>query len=169
TIESLDLKSSKNKLIGIIGTKATISSNFYKKEIKKINPKTKVIQKPTPLLVPFIEEGEIKSKALELVLKDYLKIFIEKKVDKLILACTHYGAIEKNIKKIIGRKIKVISQGKIIAEKLSLYLKNHPEIEKKLSKNSKKEIYLTDNPGKNYFNLFLKDFKIKKINLTFNL
>lgn len=164
TIETLNLRNSRQK-IGIIGTKATISSNAYKKEIKKINRKVKIIQKPTPLLVPFIEEGNLNSKALELVLKDYLKIFIKNKVNKLVLACTHYGAIEKNIKKILGKNIKVLSQGKIVAEKLKEYLKNHLEIEKKLSKNSKYEIYLTDEPGENYFSVKLMkkySFIIKK-------
>lgn len=108
TTEALDLKNSR-QTIGIIGTKATISSNAYKKEIKKINSKVKIIQKQTPLLVPFIEEGDINSKALEFVLKDYLKIFIDNNIDKLVLAFTHYGAIEKNIKKILGKNIKVLS------------------------------------------------------------
>lgn len=166
TIEFLDLKNSR-QTIGVIGTKATISSNAYKKEIKKINPKIRVIEKSTPLLVPFIEEGDINSKALEIILKDYLKIFVKNKIDKLVLACTHYGVIEKNIKKILGKNIKVLSQGKIVAEKLKIYLNNHPEIENRLLKNSKREVYLTDKPGKNYF--FKKSFFVyKKVDLTLN-
>ena len=48
------LKQSKEK-IGVIGTRATVNSRIY----SKLN---KVVQIPCPLFVPFIEEGETKSK-----------------------------------------------------------------------------------------------------------
>ena len=55
------------KKIGVIGTKGTIASEAYIKEIQKLlpkvdppraeNPQLEVIQKATPLLVSLIEEG----------------------------------------------------------------------------------------------------------------
>ncbi|MCS7093171.1 MAG: glutamate racemase [Patescibacteria group bacterium] len=158
TIEFLDLNPS-DDYIGIIGTRATINSKIYQKKIKEINPRAKIIAKATPLLVPFIEEGEINSRAFRALLEDYLKDFSKKKISKLILACTHYGSVEKQIEVVLGSKVEVISQGKIVAQKLSQYLENHPEIEKKLTKTSSSKIYLTDKPASHYFSLFFKTFK----------
>jgi glutamate racemase len=47
----------------------------------------------------------------------------------LILGCTHYGILEKKIRKTIGVKINIINEGKIVAKKLKDYLIRHPEIE----------------------------------------
>ena len=112
---------------------------------KSTNPSyfiTTVFQNSAPMLVPLIEEGE-KVLALQFI-KKYLKPFLNKKLDAIVLGCTHYPFYKKEIKKILGKKIKVISQDEIIPKKLKDYLLKHSEIEKKLSKNKKAKILVTD-------------------------
>jgi len=130
--------------IGVIGTKATVNSGAFVREIHKILPKAQVIQQAGPLLVPFIEEGETDSPAFSLVLKQYLSIFKKKEIDTLILACTHYGIVKNQIKKIMGKNIGVIDEGVYVAEKLKKYLRKHKETETKLIKASKRDYYVTD-------------------------
>lgn len=132
------------KQIAVIGTQATINSNAFLKEIKKLWPKVKVIQKATPLLVPIIEEGETNWLGLNLILKKYLNQIKKTQPDKLILGCTHYGLIKDKIKKTISKKTLIIDEGNEVAKKLTTYLKNHSEIEKKLAKQGKREFYVTD-------------------------
>ena len=77
-------------------------------------------------------------------MKKYLKPLIDKKIDTLILGCTHYGILGKKIKKIVGSGISVIAEEKIIGKKLKNYLQRHIEIEKILGKSSKLEFFTTD-------------------------
>ncbi len=130
--------------IGVIGTERTVSSNAFIRELKNLNPKTKVFQQACPLLVPIIEAGEHNWGGIDLILKKYLKPLLAKKIDTLILGCTHYPIIKNKIKKIIGKNIRIISQEKIIGSKLADYLKRHPEIEEKLAKTNKKIFLTTD-------------------------
>jgi glutamate racemase len=65
-------------------------------------------------------------------------------IDTILLACTHYPLLLNKIKKFVPAGIKVISQGKILADSLKDYLKRHPEIEEKCSKNGKIVFYTTD-------------------------
>jgi len=132
----------KYKRVGILGTLGTITSNTFPKEIKKISKKTQVFQNFAPMLVPLIEEGE-KVLAKQFILK-YLKPFLNKKLNAVALGCTHYPFYKNEIKKILGPKIKVISQDEIIPKKLKNYFARHPEIEKKLAKNKKVKILVTD-------------------------
>jgi len=134
----------KTNSIGIIGTKATVNSGAFVREINKLLPDASVHQQACPLLVPFIEDGSKNNKVLKPILKEYLDGLLKEKIKTLVLACTHYEVIEKEIQKIIGREIKIISEGKIVAKKLGDYLKNHLEIEKKLEKHKKIEYYVTD-------------------------
>jgi glutamate racemase len=123
--------------VGILGTLGTITSNTFPDEIKKINRKTKVFQNSAPMLVPLIEEGE-KVLAVQFI-KKYLKPFTNKKLDALVLGCTHYPFYKNEIKKILGKKVKLISQDEIIPKKLKEYFVRHPEVEKKLSKIKQQE------------------------------
>lgn len=93
--------------IGVIGTRGTINSGAYGHE-----------GVACPLLVPFIEEGELDSPALRLVLKGYLEKFSD--IDTLILGCTHYPLIAGLIQEIVGPRVKLVNPGEEIAKKLEL-------------------------------------------------
>jgi glutamate racemase len=132
------------KRIGVIGTRATVNSGSFSREINKEKKKTKVFEKACPLLVPIIEEDVKNMPLLKLVLKDCLMPLQAKKIDTLVLGCTHYELVEKEVAAFMGKNIKVVSEGKIVAEKLKEYLQNHPEIEKKLRKRGWRQYFFTD-------------------------
>lgn len=145
-------EAAKFERIGILATSGTVASGTFLKEIKKINhakgragKKAIIFQNPAPMLVPLAEEGEIKN-ALPFI-KKYLQSFINKKLDALVLGCTHYPIFKHQIKKEIkkfGKNIKIISQDEIIPKKLKNYLARHPEISNRLSKNHTTKILVTD-------------------------
>jgi len=151
----------KNKKIGVIGTQGTIKSKAFVRELKKLDKSIKVFQKALPLLVPIIEEGTKEPEIIKIYLEKNLKPLVEKDIDTLILGCTHYGLLEKEIQGIV-KNITVLSEGKIVAKKLKEYLKRHPEIERKLSKKGKREFLTTDLTEK--FSLLGSKFFGQKIN-----
>ena len=87
-----------NSSVGIIGTKVTINSDAYREKILSYNPSVKLNEVACPALVPLIEEGIIDNDIMDLTIKYYLNDFIEKNnIDTLVLGCTHYPLIRKNI------------------------------------------------------------------------
>lgn len=136
----------KIKTVGVIGTKATIKSNAYKTELQKINPALKVEQQATPLLVPLIEEGWAKKPETKMILKKYLRPLKAKQIKALILGCTHYPFLYKEITKITGRRINVPHPGEIIAASLKNYLARHPELNIKPVERPAYKYYTTDDP-----------------------
>ncbi len=132
------------KRIGVIGTEGTIASMAFVRELHKLNPWVKVFQKACPLLAPIVEVGEERSSATTLILENYLKPLLRHNPEVIILACTHYGVLEKQISHIVGSKIKVIGEGKIVAKKLRTYLEKHSEIEKRIRKTGRRFFYTTD-------------------------
>ena len=142
--------------IGVIGTKATIESWVYEIEINKLKKGIEIYSYACPLLVPLIEEGWIKKAETKMILKKYLRPLKEKRIDTLILGCTHYPFLIDDIKEIMGKNCQVLDSPKIVAEKLKDYLNRHPKIESKLSKNKKRIYYTTDDPQK--FKRFSREF-----------
>jgi glutamate racemase len=157
------VKTTKTKKVAVVGTKATINSKSYDEEIHKLDPEIKITSKACPLLVPFIEEGWHKKPEATSILKKYLRLLKTHNPDTLILGCTHYPLMEKEFKKIMGKKVKVLSSGKITANSLKGYLERHPEIESKLQKNGKRE-YITTDDSKQFKEFVERNFKMMNIN-----
>lgn len=128
--------------VGVIGTKGTVSSNVYEKELKGKGEKIKVFQQATPLLVPLIEEGWINKKETKSILRTYLKPLKVKKVDKLILGCTHYPLLLKQIRGIMGTQCHVPNPAEIVAKSLKAYIDRHPEYH--LPQNKQEYYFVTD-------------------------
>ena len=55
-------------------------------------------------------------------------------IDTVLLACTHYPLLMKKLRKYFPAYIQLVAQGDIVAESLVKYLKNHPEIDARCSK-----------------------------------
>jgi glutamate racemase len=135
-------EAAKFERVGIIGTAGTVASNTFPNEIKKLNTQTKIFQNAAPMLVPLAEEGEIKN-ALPFI-KKYLQPLLNKKLDALVLGCTHYPIFKNKIKKLLPKETRIISQDEIVPKKLKNYFARHPEIAKKLSKKHTAKIIVTD-------------------------
>jgi glutamate racemase len=136
------LENGEARRVGVLATQGTIDSNAYVREFKKIHPDVAIFQQAALLLVPLIESNG--TKFVDPILRDYLKPLLRKNIDTLILGCTHYPILKKEIKKICGKDIKIISPDEIISAKLADYLSRHPEMEKHLSKHKRREFLVTD-------------------------
>jgi len=139
------LNDRKAKRIGVLATQGTVNSRSYIREFKKINGDGTIFQQAAPLLVPLVESDGIPF--ADPILRSYLRPLLKKKIDTIVLGCTHYSILKKRIRKICGKKIAIISQDEIIAAKLADYLARHPEIEKQLAKRRRREFLVTDLTG----------------------
>lgn len=130
TLETVARK--KLQRIGLIGTNATVQSNVYKKELKKLNGTAQLYTKATPKLVPLLENHKLAQAKQEL--HTYLSFFKQKQLNALVLGCTHYCLLKREAGKALGPSVQIISQDEIIPKKLKSYLRKHPELETRLSK-----------------------------------
>lgn len=132
--------------IGILGTNGTIQSESYMIEINKFFPDIKVFQQACPLWVPLVETNEIHTAGADYFIKKNIDDLMaqSKKIDTILLACTHYPILLQQIQRFAPKGINIISQGEIIAESLKDYLHRHREIEQKCSTNNEVRLYTTD-------------------------
>lgn len=104
----------RNKRVGVIGTKSTVSSGAYSKTINNLDPEIKVFEQSTPLLVHLVEENWIEKEIAKTILKEYLTSLLENDIDTLILGCTHYPLLKDQIHSITG-EIALVDSSKEIA------------------------------------------------------
>ena len=134
------------KHLGVIGTKSTIESNAYLAEITKLNPNIEIVSKKTPLLVPLIEESWGDKPETKMILKKYLRPLKIKKIEALILACTHYPFLLKQIRGVMGKRVNVPDPGEIVALSLKNYLMKHPELNIRKEAKTSATFFTTDDP-----------------------
>ena len=141
------LKETRNGKIGVIGTRATISNKAYSSEIKRLNPGVEVFEKACPLFVPLAEEGWIKHKAAYDIAEEYLKELREKKIDTLVLGCTHYPILSEVIQEVIGSDVKLVDSGISSAESVKAELDRIGLNTNKFSPGNQ-EYFVSDIPAK---------------------
>lgn len=108
--------------VGVIATKATVSTGLYKKTIRKHNKFIKVDELATPLLVPAIEEGFKNHPITHAIIYNYLSNNKLKNIETLILGCTHYPLLIDEIKQFYGNRVRVIDSPNIVANELKQIL-----------------------------------------------
>ena len=115
-------KNLSGKKIGLIGTKRTIQSGIYSKKIKEGMNGISLHSLATPLLAPMIEEGYFNNKISHNIIEEYLRDEKLQGIDALILACTHYPLIRKEIEEYYQGKVQVLDSSEIVAQALKDYL-----------------------------------------------
>ena len=140
----------KDSRIGIMATKATVKSGVYEDKIKSLNEELFIESIACPALVPLIEEGIIDNEIMDLTLKYYLDDFIrENDINTLILGCTHYPLISKNLKRLYPN-IKIFSSSKEVATAVKMEL----EAADMLSQNENaKSIFYASDLSENFVNM----------------
>jgi glutamate racemase len=87
--------------VGVIATKATVSSDVYGKELRKMAPDIEVYSTACPAIVPLVEEGLTDTKIMELTVQHYLDDFVkDHDFEHMILGCTHYPLVAGHIHKL---------------------------------------------------------------------
>jgi glutamate racemase len=152
--------------IGVIGTRATIETKVYQQELDKLKGDLKVYGLACPLLVPLVEEGWVGRPETNRILKKYLRHLKDRKVDTLILACTHYPFLQKDIERIMGKNCNILNGPEIVADRLEDYLHRHPEIESRVTRNGEVSYFTTDDPER--FRRFGEKFLSQTIDTTPN-
>lgn len=114
-----------NRRIAVLGTKATVASGAYQREIQRLQPDAHVISIACPLFVPLVEEHFISHNAARLIIKEYLSDLHNQGIDTLLLGCTHYPLLRPLIEEEIGPHVKVVDSALTCAEKVSSLLKTN--------------------------------------------
>jgi glutamate racemase len=105
-------RETKNKKVALLATQKTVQSHYINKLIKKFAAGIKVKKIACPGWVEAIENNKVTDK----ILKKYLQKIQDE--DIIILGCTHYPLIKKQIQKLIKSRIKIIDSNAAVARQV---------------------------------------------------
>src|SRR5207247_2826328 len=102
------LQATRNRHIGVIGTRATIRSGAYEKALRAADNNVCVSSRACPLLVPLIEEGLLDDDVTDRVIVRYLEPLLADGIDTLVLGCTHFPLFRAPIARVLGGKVTLV-------------------------------------------------------------
>lgn len=148
--------------IGIIATKVTIASGVYTESIEDAHPGLSVFCKATPVFVPLIEEGIIDNEIMDLTIRHYMDSFVkENSLDTLVLGCTHYPLIRKNILRIYP-DLRIVNPSYEIVERVKEVLEEERML---ASDNDRENIFYASDLSENFVNMIQNILKTEKSDL----
>ena len=135
-----------NRHVGVFATAGTIKSESYPLEIHKLFPDIRVSGVACPMWVSLVENNESQNEGTDYFIRKYIDQLLTKdpQIDTVILGCTHFPILLPKIRQYIPEHISVISQGEYVAQSLKDYLRRHPEMDAKCTKNGNCSFYTTE-------------------------
>ena len=115
----------KTQRIGILATERTLNSKLFEKTSEKLDPSIKIIEQIGKGLVNLIEAGHIDTPEIKSLLHQYIQPMLQKNIDALVLGCTHYPYLIPEIKKIIGKDIKIVDSSEAVAKQTKHILEKY--------------------------------------------
>lgn len=132
--------------VGVIGTKATVKSGIYEKEVRKFNPEINVLSVDCPLFVPLVEEGWLSGKITEDIARTYLAGIKKAKADVLILGCTHYPLLKPVMRNVMGKGVALVDSARETAKEVETIIEASG-LGNNAKRNPEYRFYVSDEPA----------------------
>ena len=145
------LQATRNRHIGVIGTRATIRSGAYEKALRASDNNVRVSSRACPLLVPLIEEGLLDDDVTDRMIARYLEPVFGDGIDTLVLGCTHYPLLTAAIARTLRGDVVLVDSAQNCARAVEEML-NRQSLRAALSNPGELHVALTD-PADNFLNI----------------
>jgi glutamate racemase len=109
-------------VVGVLATHRTLESEKFARLRARHAAGVEVMIQPCPGLAEQVERGDFNSVATKRLVEEYVRPLMEKKVDTLVLGCTHYPFLEAVIREIAGDGVEIIDPGDAVARELKRQL-----------------------------------------------
>lgn len=111
-------------IIGVWGTKLTVTSHAYKNAILKFDKNLIVHEVACPDLLRLAEKGDIQDKEhIKNLCKQYYEPLRQKHISTLILGCTDLTCVRKEIEDVVGKNVEIIDPAEEIVQRTAFLLK----------------------------------------------
>jgi glutamate racemase len=130
----------------VLATEATVASDSYGIELRKLAPRIRLVQQACPLWVPLVEAGELDGPGTEYFLRKALAPLLppQEAPARVLLGCTHYPLLLPALRRILSPNTEILDQGALVAERLADWMRRHPEQEVKLARAGTRRFCTTD-------------------------
>ena len=112
-----------NSNVLVMATPLTLKQEKIFDLMDRFSGEVNITTLPCPGLMELVDEGEIKGEKIDNFLKELFKPLKSKKIDSVVLGCTHYPHVKDAIIKAIGKNVMIFDGGEGTAKETKRRLK----------------------------------------------
>ncbi len=112
------IAATRSGVVGVLATENTLASEQFENLLHRYAENVQVLSQPCPGLVEEIENGNFDSETMNRLIEQYTRPLLEAGADTIVLGCTHYPFVRKQIQHLVGEKITLIETGQAVAQQL---------------------------------------------------
>lgn len=109
---------SRSGIVGVLATSGTIASDKFLNLQSRFADRAHILTRAGTGLVELIERPGFDEAVLMTLLQGYIEPMRELGADTLVLGCTHYSLIKKQIAEVAGDDMRVVDTGTAVAKEL---------------------------------------------------
>jgi glutamate racemase len=102
-------------VVGVLATPATFQGALYASVVERFAAGVELVRSTCPGLVEQIESGDLEGPRTRAILERALYPMLERNIDTVVLACTHYPFVIPLIQNIVGANVRVIDPAPAVA------------------------------------------------------
>ena len=114
----------KNGKIGVLATGVTLAGERFHSLVERFGKSVEVYTQPCPGLVEMVEGGKLEDPETGTLLARYLDPLLDRRVDTIVLGCTHYPFLRPLVQKMVRDGVSVIDSGSAVARQVVRLLQN---------------------------------------------
>lgn len=109
---------SRSGTIGVLATRRTIESPAVERLCRVHGSDARILLQPCPGLVEHVERGEMDHPATVELIRRYVEPLIAAGADTLVLGCTHYVYLARQIRSIVGPEVRLLDSSAAVARQV---------------------------------------------------
>lgn len=95
----------------VMATPMTLNEEKYSHLVSLYHDKAEIVALPCEGLMEFVERGELEGEALEKYLQELFAPYRSRRIDSIVLGCTHYPFVKTTIQKVLPGPINIFDGG----------------------------------------------------------
>jgi glutamate racemase len=111
-------------VVGVLATPATFQGQLYASVVERFAKGVELLKSTCPGLVQRIEDGDLAGAGTRAILEDALLPMLKRKIDTVVLACTHYPFVIPSIQQVVGEWVRVIDPAPAVARQTQRLLES---------------------------------------------
>ncbi len=143
------INATRNLHVNVIGTQSTVESKTYYEQLKALNADLVIRQKALPEFVQLVEHDQAGTVEATQIIYDALHDWIHEDLDgrqpdTLVLGCTHFPILEKEIQRAVGPAVTVVDPALAeIGQTAEILAQKHQLHDPSLANNHLADVYYT--------------------------
>ncbi|QGU96761.1 glutamate racemase [Clostridium bovifaecis] len=113
----------KGKVV-IMATPMTLAERKFHSLMEKYKENADIVPLPCPGLVEYIEKGIVEGEGINSFLREKFSTLKGEKISSVVLGCTHYPFIKRELSKVLGSEVVIIDGSKGTVTQLKRQLLN---------------------------------------------